>query len=169
MPQPLCSALLEKIHEQIERSSHLLDLLPDVPLDWTPPLPGARPVGRLIGHLLECLAGFCAVLCAAFPDALAHFTRLRELPVNHLCGVDEARDRIAEYAACIDAGAAQLEDAGLARRIPTVFVPEGEPLLTLLLGNLDHLINHKYQLLIYLKLACVEAGTRDIYQFRGRA
>ncbi len=31
------------------------------------------------------------------------------------------------------------------RRIPTVFVPEGEPLLTLLLTNYEHLASHNYQ------------------------
>jgi hypothetical protein len=59
----------------------------------------------------------------------------------------------------------QQED--LARPIPTVFVPEREALLTLLLGNLEHLISHKYQLLTYLKLAGVAVGTPDIYRFRG--
>lgn len=167
MPQPLCSALLEKIHEQIERSMHLLDLLPAVPLEWTPPISGAQPVGWLIGHLLECLAGFCAVFCAVRPESLAHFARLKSLPVNHLCGVEEARRRIADYAACIDEGMALLRDSDLACRVPTVFAPDGESLLTLLLGNLEHLINHKYQFLIYLKLAGVAAGTRDVYQFRG--
>ena len=165
--QPLCSALLEKIREEIERSTHLLDLLPELPLDWTPPIPDARPVGWLMGHMLECLAGFCAVLYAVRPEALAHFERLKALPVNHLCGTDEARRRIADYAACIDEGMSLLQDSDLACRVPTVFVPEGELLLTLLLGNLEHLINHKYQLLIYLKLAGVAAGTRDVYQFRG--
>jgi len=167
MLQPLCSAFLEKIHEEIERSTHLLDLLPALPLEWTPPIPDARPVGWLIGHLLECLAGFCAVLYTVRPRELAHFERLKALPVNHLCGVEEARGRIADYAACIDEGDGAA--AGLRSRParPTLFVPEGELLLTLLLGNLEHLINHKYQLLIYLKLAGVAAGTRDVYQFRG--
>jgi hypothetical protein len=45
-------------------------------------------------------------------------------------------------------------------------VPEGELLMTLLLGNLEHLISHKYQLLISLTLAGVAAGTRDVYRFR---
>lgn len=166
MPQPLCSALLDKIHEEIERSTHLLDLLPAVPLEWTPPIPGARPVGWLLGHMLECLAGFCAVLYAVRPEALAHFSRLKTLPVNHLCEPREARVRIADYTACIDEGMALLQDSDLSVRVPTVFVPEGELLLTLLLGNLEHLINHKYQFLIYLKLAGVVAGTRDLYQFR---
>jgi len=47
-----------------------------------------------------------------------------------------------------------------------VFVAEGETVLTLLLGNLEHLINHKHQLFLYLKLAGVSASTPDLYQFR---
>jgi hypothetical protein len=168
MPQPLCSALLQKIREEIERSTHLLDLLPQIPLDWTPPIPGARPVGWLIGHLLECLAGFCAVLYAVRAQELAHFERLKALPVNHLCGPEEARGRIAEYEAHIAEGMSLLQDLDLACKVPTVFVPEGELLFTLLLGNLEHLINHKYQFLIYLKLAGGVAGTRDLYQFRNK-
>lgn len=168
MPQPLCSAFLEKIREEIERSTHLLDLLPQIPLDWTPPIPGARPVGWLMGHLLECLAGFCAVLYAVRPRELSHFERLKDLPVNHPCGTEEARRRSAEYAAHIEEGMALLQDSDLACLVPTVFVPEGEMLLTLLLGNLEHLLNHKYQFLIYLKLAGGVAGTRDLYQFRGK-
>ena len=167
MPQPLCLALLEKIREQIERSTHLLGLLPQIPLDWTPPIPGTRPVGWLMGHLLECLSGFCAVLYAVRPQELAHFERLKTLPVNHPCGTEEARRRIEEYASHIEQGMALLQDTDLACRVPTVFVPEGELLLTLLLGNLEHLINHKYQFLIYLKLAGVAVGTRDVYKFRG--
>jgi hypothetical protein len=31
----------------------------------------------------------------------------------------------------------------LGRKLPTVFVTEGEPIVNLLLGNLEHLINHK--------------------------
>lgn len=168
MTQLLCSALLAKIHEEIERSVHLIHLLPSNPLDWTPPIPGARPVGWLMGHMLECLAGFCAVLYAVRPEALAHFSRLKTMPVNHFCGVEEALNRFQEYATSIDEGMALLEDSDLARAVPTVFVPEGELLLTLLLGNLEHLISHKYQFLIYLKLAGVEAGTLDIYQFRDK-
>jgi hypothetical protein len=51
--------------------------------------------------------------------------------------------------------------------IPSVFVPEGESLLTLLLGNLEHLINHKYQLFFYLKLLGLPVTSRDIYHWRG--
>ena len=52
---------------------------------------------------------------------------------------------------------------------PTVFVRTGETVLTLLLGNLEHLINHKHQLFIYLKLMGAPVETRDLYCFRGLA
>jgi hypothetical protein len=51
--------------------------------------------------------------------------------------------------------------------VATVFVERGEPLLTLLLGNLEHLINHKHQLFTYLKQMGVDVNTRDLYRFRG--
>ena len=167
MTEPLCAAILEKIQEQIELADHLISILPAEYLTWSPvPEPDAWPVGRLLGHLLDCLAGFCAVLAAAAPEQLAHFAQLRERPVNHLCSSSEARERITVYRAHIDEGLGVLQDADLGRMIPTVFVSEGEPLLTLLLGNLEHFINHKHQLFVYLKLMGVKVGTRDLYRFR---
>ena len=50
--------------------------------------------------------------------------------------------------------------------MPTVFVPQGESILTLLLGNLEHLINHKHQLFTYLKQMGVPVATPDLYRFR---
>lgn len=75
---------------------------------------------------------------------------------------------MAVYRDRIDEGFAVLQDADLGRRLPTVFVPEGETVMTLLLGNLEHLISHKYQLFVYVRMAGVEAGTRDVYQFRNQ-
>lgn len=57
-------------------------------------------------------------------------------------------------------------DKLLARPIPTVFVPSGEAVLTVLLGNLEHLLNHKHQLFFYLKLLGVVVTTRDLYRLR---
>jgi hypothetical protein len=155
---PLCTALAAKIHEQTERTTHLISLIP-----------ADRPaaVAPLLGHLLECHAGFCAVLFAAAPDRLAHFVTLRDLPVNHACAPAEAIDRLAHYRAHIAEGFAALTDADLARAIPTVFVPTGEPLLTLFLGNLEHLINHKHELFTRIKQMGVAIGTPDLYQLRG--
>jgi DinB family protein len=165
--QPLCAAILAKIHEQVERTDHLVRLFPPDKLDWTPATPGAWTAGILLGHLLECFAGFCAVLNAAEPGRLAHLNELRALPVNRRCSPEEAAARIAIYGAHIDRGFALLHDADLGRLVSTVFVTQGEPLLTLLLGNLEHLINHKHQLFTYLKLMGVEVNSRDLYHFRG--
>jgi len=167
MPDPLCAALLAKINEQIKRTEHLIDMVPEDRLDWAPGVSSAWPVSKLLGHLLECLAGFCAVLRAVAPERLGHFTALRGLPVNHACGKDEARARIGSYAAHIAEGFTAISDADLGRMIPTVFVSGGESVATLLLGNLEHLINHKHQLFTCLKLMGVAAGSRDLYRFRG--
>jgi len=162
----LSQALLAKIEEQIERLFHLIALIPEESIEWQP-LNDAMQVCDLLGHLLETLAGFCAVLYALHPDRLGHFTRLRELEVNHCCGIEEARLRIQDYKACIEEGFALTDDEDLSRRIPTVFVSEGETILTLLLGNLEHLINHKYQLFFYLKMLGVRVATADLYHLRG--
>jgi hypothetical protein len=120
----------------------------------------------LIGHLLDCMAGFCAVFAALEPQRLAHFAGLRNLPVNHSCAPAEAVNRMALYRARIDEGFALVDDLRLSQPVPTAFVPEGEPLVTLILGNLEHLINHKHQLFTYLKQMGVEVSTRDLYRFR---
>lgn len=141
--------------------------LPEEGLDFVPTIPGSWPTGVLLGHLLECLAGVCAVLLAADPERLRHFEQLRELPVNHQCGKDEARERIGLYRTHIKEGFGLLRDADLSRRLRTIFVSDGEAILTLLLGNLEHLINHKHQLFTYLKMMGVGVGSGDLYRFRG--
>jgi hypothetical protein len=168
MAEPLCMSVLAKIHEQIERTEHLIGLLPPENLDWGPSQLGFNcwPTAKLLGHLMECLAGFCAVLFAANPEQLPHFSRLRDMRVNHWCEASEARDRIALYRAHIDEGFGLLRDTDLTRCLPTVFVSAGEPVLTLLLGNFEHLVNHKHQLFTYLKLMGAGIATRDLYQFR---
>jgi len=150
----LCTALLDKIGEQIERTRHLIALVPAERLDWRPQA-SDWTTADLIGHLLDCISGFCAVLAAAEPERLAHFAKLREIPAT----IDIFQSHIAE-------GFALLTDADLARRVPTVFVAQGETILTLLLGNLEHLINHKHQLFTYLKQTGVPVATPDLYRFR---
>lgn len=160
----LSGSVLAKVREQAGRLAHLLELVPENALDFRPA--AGFSLGELLGHLLECLAGFCAVLHTAYPEELAHFLRLRSWRVNHRCEAAEALARVREYMACIEEGFGLLKDDDLGKSLPTVFVPEGETLLTLLLGNLEHLINHKHQLFCYLKLLGVPVGTPDLYQFR---
>jgi len=162
----LAILILSKLEEQIERTEHLITLVPPDKLEWSP-RPDSLRVCDLLGHLLECLAGFCALLHKLAPERLAHFERLRELEVNHCCGIDEAMSRVRDYAGHIREGFAIVSDEDLSRRLATVFVPEGEAVLTLLLGNLEHLINHKHQLFTYLKLLDVQVGTSDLYSLHG--
>ena len=166
MSRILCESLLAKIDEQLERAAHLAGLLPEDRLDRPLDAPGGWTVGDLLGHLLDCMAGFCAALYAAEPQRLTHFQRLRELPVNLSISPKEFRTGLETYRASIAEGFAVLEDAGLARSIPTVFIPAGVTLLTLLLGNLEHLINHKRQLFEFLKRVGAKVGTADLYRIR---
>ncbi|HWO02680.1 MAG TPA: DinB family protein [Blastocatellia bacterium] len=162
----LTTLVLSKLEEEIERTEHLIKLVAGDKLEWKPE-PDSFRVCDLLGHLLECMAGFCATLYALGPERMSHFARLRGLPVNHCCGIEEASSRIAEYADHIRQGFAILRDQDLARSVPTVFEPRGEAVLTLLLANLEHLINHKHQLFSYLKLLGVQVHTADLYSLRG--
>ncbi len=167
MTHGLPALFLAKLNDQVERLEHLLDLIPPDKLAWRPPVSSqAFALNEVLGHLLECLAGVCATLYAVYPKDLAHFTHLRALPVNHPCAIEEARQRMGEYMRHIGEGFRLLSDQDLARHIPTVFAPGGEAVLTVLLGNLEHLINHKHQLFFYLKLLGVPVTTRDLYQWR---
>lgn len=164
----LTTLLFHKVREQVERTDHLMAAVPADRLDWRPDLDvPAFTTGALLGHLMECLAGLCAVLYACNPDRLSHFLALRELPVDHVAGAVEARERLAVYLRHIDEGFALLADDDLARVVPTVFVADGEAVMTLLLGNLEHLINHKFQLFHYLKLMGLPLNTADLYVLRG--
>jgi len=157
--------VLAKIEEQIDRTLHLIELIPSDKTEWRPQ-PNSFRICDLLGHLLECLAGFCATLYAVKPDVLDHFEELRELPVNHCCGQEEALMRIRHYSIHIKQGFDLLDDNDLKIRVKTVFVSEGEPVMTLLLGNLEHLINHKYQLFFYLKILDIPVSTKDLYHFK---
>lgn len=165
--QPLCTSLLAKIREQIDLTVQLVNRIPEDRMNWTPAVAGTWPVEMLLGHLLDCMAGFCAVLRAAEPQRLAHFSELEKLPVNHACSREEALDGIALYKTRIDEGFALLDDAALGRVLPTIFSSSGETILTLVLGNMEHLINHKHQLFTYLKQMGVQVDSRDLYRFRG--
>lgn len=170
--QPLTACIRDKILEGVERTDRLIQLVPPDRLDWRPrqdlasASPPAIDLGHLLGHLLDCVGGICAALVAAFPNELAAFSRLRLLPVNFYCAPQDARDHLASYSPCIERGFDICTDSALARKVPTVFVPEGEELLTLLLGNFEHLTNHKYQLFFYLKTLGVPVTSADLYHWR---
>ena len=168
--RPIVDSVRAKVFEAIERTEHLVSLVPAERLGWTPELPAnvtqANDLGHTIGHLLDCLAGFCAVFQKAFPAELRRLRQVREMRLNGSWSPEEASKGLRMIAGYIARGFECCADTDLSRKVPTVFVPEGETLLTLLLGNLEHLNNHKYQLFLYLKLAGVAVTSRDVYRFR---
>lgn len=120
-------------------------------------------LGHLLGHLLDCLAGFCAAFFVAFPKGLAALEGLRKSQVNHFCEPAEALNKIAIYRKEIVRGFRLCTDKDLRRKLRTVFQPKGEQLLAILLANLGHLLNHKYQLFFYLRLLGEPVRTKDLY------
>jgi len=168
LKRKLCNSFLSKLDDQIERAEHLISLVSADQLDWTPPIPKGFSVSKLLGHLLDCLAGFCAALYAANPEKLDHFLRLKELPLNEPSVARNASLHLRTLRDHIHEGFACLKDSDLERRIPTVFVPDGEPLMSLLLINSEHLASHKYQLFIYLRMLGIEVSSRDLYHFSGQ-
>jgi uncharacterized damage-inducible protein DinB len=167
MANGLCTALLARIDDQVERVEHLVSLVPPGELAWTPPIPRAFSISVLLGHVLDCLAGFCAVLYAANPQKLGRLLELKELPANQPMDPQRAARYLARYRDGIHEGFALLGDSDLERKVPTVFVPDGEPLMSLLLINYEHLASHKYQLFLYLRMLGREVGSRDLYRFSG--
>jgi len=167
MAHEACAAFLSKVDHQVERVEHLLSLVPRDRLDWTPPIPRAFTVCGLLGHVLDCLAGFCAVLYAANPGRLETLLELKSLPANTPLDPAAAMGHLGAYRRGIHDGFSLLADDDLHRKLPTVFVAEGEPLLALLLINYEHLASHKYQLFLYLRMMGVEVGSRDLYHFSG--
>jgi uncharacterized damage-inducible protein DinB len=163
MSETLCASVLAKIDEQMERTMHLIELLPPNEVEKVT-LEGSWTASMLLGHLLDCMAGFCAVLAAFRPEP--RLDALRGLPVNHACGPEEALARIALYRTHIAHGFAAITDSDLARVVPTVFTATGETLLTLFLGNLEHLINHKHQLFVLLQALGCPVASSDLYRFR---
>jgi len=112
------------------------------------------------------MSGFCAALNAVLSGGLDGADKLRGALEPAVASVDDMLLRSQMYMTALDQGFGLLSDADLGKRVPTVFVPEGEALLTVLLGNYSHLVAHKYQLFSYLKNAGVAVGTRDLYVFR---
>ena len=165
---PLCACLFAKIAEQIDHADRLLSLLPPAATGWRPPVPrdtrALWSVGELAPHLLECMTGFLAVLLRLRPGDLAGLERYRGLPTPE--SIPALRDRMRTLRGEIESAFALLGLADLSVTVPTVFVPAGEPALTLLLGNLEHLINHKHQLFLYLRLMGIPAATSDLYRLR---
>ena len=74
--QALAPLVREQVREQVEGLEHLLARIPPGALtSEAPPIRTALPLAMLLGHLLACLAGVCAVL--VLPEKPTHSLRSR--------------------------------------------------------------------------------------------
>ena len=113
-----------KVREQIERTEHLIELIPPDRIEWNPqwhPTPSMLVTGS--GDLLDYLRFSRRVPCP-FPQDPNGMQELRTLPVNHFCRPDEAAGRFEVYARCIEEGFELCNDEDLRRMLPTVFATE---------------------------------------------
>lgn len=151
----LAASVRARIEEECELSARLLEMLPEGSEEWKPPYDGFS-CGELAAHMVDTMAGFCAALGK----------RREGWEWGRTAAIVESRSWFAGFREDASARLLELDDEGLRRVVPTAFAPEGQPLLTVLLANLAHLINHKHQLFTYLKLMGCEVGSRDLYRFR---
>ncbi len=166
MSQVLSKSLLLKIEDSIELTQDLISRVPPERLGWAPPYPNSWTIEVLLYHLVESVSGFCAVLAAVYPNELSDFADLRE---SWRSGQDprvETSNRISLLQSHVQHGFSLLDDSALADVVPTVFLKQGETVLSLMLHNLEHLLNHKHQLFLLLKLLGVPMSSADLYRFR---
>lgn len=170
MKREITDSVMNKVAEAIERTMHLTSLVPASSLSWQPMPANAQPAfdfGHLLGHLLDCMAGFCAAFQKALSEHTADFGELRSISTNESYSSKEALRLMHLYEGHIRLGFSRCTDEDLSKRLATRFAPEGQTLMTILLNNYEHLTNHKHQLFFYLKLAGVAVGSEDLYKFRG--
>ena len=167
---PVARIFLSRIEEEVALTLRMMERVPPEAADWRPDWPSVeRPpftVQELCGHLCDAFSGICAVLVKLTPpeDRRAHDLRAR-VEAGSNSTVEASVALLSDLAVFLHEGFQRISDSGLTRTLPTVFTAGGKPALTLLLTNLTHFTNHKYQLFLYLKLLGADVGSRDLYRF----
>ena len=155
----LADLLAQRILEQLDKLDLLLARVPGDAAEWRP-APEMFTMAELVSHLVDAAAGFGAVLSALYPKDMADIREVVSCPVRTAL---DARERLAQLQIRLQTGFQRLGTGDLELRVPSVFIPAGQPVLTALLNNFEHLLNHKHQLFVYLKLLGVAVGSRDLY------
>lgn len=161
---PRVHSLAERVDDQLDRLIHLAEIIPEGWQAKVPPLPietfpDQRTLGELLVHLTESLDGLCGTLYNVDPT---RFVRLLELRQD---GPREQSSRFRLYRVALAQAFESLNDEDLAVNVRSPFRKEGETVLARVLVNLEHIINHKHELFIALKLLGLNLGTADLYRF----
>jgi hypothetical protein len=161
---PLVCSLAKWVDDQLERLIHLTEIIPEGWHAKRPPVPSAtfpdaRTVGELLVHLTEALDGLCGTL---YNVDSTRFASLVELRANNRL---EVLTQFRLYRVGLTNAFETLADEDLAGTVPSPFRPEGETVLARVLVNLEHVINHKHELFVALKLLGLKLRTVDLYRF----
>jgi len=161
---PLVHSLAERVDDQLDRLVHLAEIVPEGWQARVPPLPTEtfpdhRTVGELLVHLTEALDGLCGTLYNVDPTRFESLLELRQ------DGAREHSSRFRLYRVALAQAFESLEDEDLAVTVRSPFRADGETVLARVLVNLEHVVNHKHELFIALKLLGLNLGTADLYRF----
>ncbi len=161
---PLVCSLAKWVDDQLDRLIHLTEAIPEGWLAKVPPLPtetfpNQRTVGEMLVHLTESLDGLCGTLYNVDPTRFASLIELRQ---DDKC---EVVTRFGRYRIALAKAFESLQDEDLAVTVPSPFRAERETVLSRVVVNLEHVVNHKHELFIALKLLGLKLGTADLYRF----
>ncbi len=161
---PLVCSLAKWVDDQLDRLIHLTEAIPEGWRAKVPPLPietfpDKRTVGELLVHLTESLDGLCGTLYNVDQTRFASLLELRQDDQS------EVLTRFGLYRIAIAQAFESLQDEDLAVTLPSPFRAEHETVLSRVVVNLEHVVNHKHELFIALKLLGLKLGTADLYRF----
>lgn len=128
----------------------LISQVPEDKLEWTPPGAKFMPMGALIRHLAVCPMMISIIVKNQFPDAASMQKMIAEND-NHRATPEEAKNMLQQNLdqALKDLAALSQDDYNNLE----VVAPFGTmKMWRMLLAGSEHLINHKTQLFLYLKM-----------------
>jgi hypothetical protein len=168
----LAGALESALRRQLSSLDALAARLPAHAESERPAVPAGAPALRrtdeLLGHLLDACSGFAAALQGLHPRRLVWLDELRSPSVGRALGGAAFRRELARIGAALARALPELDDADLARRVPSVLHPGGQTGLELLIGNLEHVASHRQELFTRLRTAGVPVTTAHLYGLAAR-
>jgi uncharacterized damage-inducible protein DinB len=163
----LSGVLAGALRRQLASLDALAARLPVEAESSRPVVPGGAPTLRgtdeLLGHLLDACGGFAAALQGLHPERLAWLDELRSPPLDRPLGAAAFRRELARLGAFLARALPELDDADLARSVPSALRAGGQTGLELLLWNLEHVASHRQDLFARLRAAGVAVTTADLY------
>ncbi|MBI2267590.1 MAG: DinB family protein [Armatimonadetes bacterium] len=152
--------LMAVLDRQVDVTRKLISLVPEGKENYAP-APGFMPLGALLRHLGESLGFLKMVVTDGFPsqkDVLEAQTRPPQsaTPSEAIQAIEK---NYKEFRELSEKMTPDFYNKGI---VKTPFMGDA-PCWLVLAGGAEHLINHKHQLFIYLKLMGMPVDTGTLY------